>query len=188
MTDFINQFQEFSQLDDVAKLDLISAARSQHFKKGEIILPIGNICRHLYFVNTGLVKIFSNKGGKEFIMRFFSESQIFSVFDSFLTKTPSNFTIIPLEDSFVTMISYTSMETLSRKHPTIESFFRKVISDTTVRKTKRIHEMIGEDSTWRYQNFMEENKHIVHRISLGDIAKFLGITQQSLSRIRSQNI
>ena len=91
-----------------------------------------------------------------------------------------------LEDSLVTMISYNDMETLSSKHPTIEFFFRKLISDTSIRKTKRIHEMLGEDSTWRYQNFIEENKHIVHRISLGDVAKFLGITQQSLSRIRSQ--
>ncbi|MEO6685689.1 MAG: Crp/Fnr family transcriptional regulator [Dyadobacter sp.] len=186
MKDFINQFQEFSLLDDAAKLDLISVARLQNFKKGESILPDGNICRHLYFLNTGLVKVFSFKGGKEFIMRFFSELQIFSVFDSFLTKTPSKFTIVALEDSVVILISYTEIETLSRKHPKIEFFFRKLISDTTVRKTKRIHEMLGEDSTWRYQNFMEENKHIIHRISLGDVAKYLGITQQSLSRIRSQ--
>ena len=93
MKDFIDQFQEFSMLDDAAKLDLISVARLQHFKKGEVILPVGNVCRHLYFVNSGLVKIFSFKDGKEFIMRFFSESQICSVYDSFLTKTPANFTI-----------------------------------------------------------------------------------------------
>jgi len=186
MKDLIEQFQEFSLLDDPAKLDLISVARLQHFKKGEIILPDGKICRHLYFMNKGLVKIFSLQGDKEFIIRFFSESQICSVFDSFLTKTPSKFTIMALEDSLVTMISYNDMETLSSKHPTIEFFFRKLISDTSIRKTKRIHEMLGEDSTWRYQNFIEENKHIVHRISLGDVAKFLGITQQSLSRIRSQ--
>ncbi|MEO7215685.1 Crp/Fnr family transcriptional regulator [Mucilaginibacter sp.] len=186
MKDFINQFQEFSQLDDAAKLDMITVSRLQHFKKGEVILPVGNVCRHLYFVNQGLVKIFSVKSGKEFIMRFFSESQIFAVFDSFLTKTPANFTIIALEDSLVTMISHTEMEALSRKHHTVEFFFRKLISDTSVRKTKRIHEILGEDSTWRYQNFMKENKHIVHRISLGDVSKFLGITQQSLSRIRSQ--
>lgn len=186
MKDFINQFQEFSGLDDAAKLELIAVSRLRHFKKGEIILPDGNVCHHLYFVNKGLVKVFSIKGGKEFIMRFFSESQIFSVFDSFLMKTPSNFTIIALEDSFVTLISYTEMETLSSRHNAIEIFFRKVISDTTVRKTKRILEMLGEDSTWRYQNFMEENKHIVHRISLGDVTKYLGITQQSLSRIRAQ--
>ena len=186
MKDFIDQFQEFSMLDDAAKLDLISVARLQHFKKGEVILPVGNVCRYLYFVNSGLVKIFSSKDGKEFIMRFFSESQICSVFDSFLTKTPANFTIFALEDSFVTLISHTEMETLSRKHPTLDVFFRKVISDTSVRKTKRIQEMLLEDSTWRYQDFIEKNKHLVHRISLGDVAKYLGITQQSLSRIRSQ--
>lgn len=77
MKDYINQFQEFSQLNDAAKLDFISVARLQHFKKGEVILPVGNVCRDLYFLETGLVKIFSFKCDKEFIMRFFSESQIF---------------------------------------------------------------------------------------------------------------
>lgn len=74
------------------------------------------------------------------------------------------------------------METLSRKHQALDTFFKKVISDTTVRKTKRIQEMLLEDSTWRYHDFMKKNKHIAHRLSLGDIAKYLGITQQSLSR------
>ena len=186
MKNFINHCQEVSLLNELAKADLISIIKVKTIKEGEILLKEGDICRNLYFLNEGLTKIFSINGDKEFIMRFFSESQMFSVFDSFLTKTPSKFTIIALEDSLVSMISYTEMETLSRKHHAIETFFRTVISDTSVRKTKRIYEMLGEDSTKRYQNFMEENKHIVHRISLGDIAKYLGITQQSLSRIRSQ--
>ena len=186
MKDFINHFQEFSPLDDAARRDLSLAARSHQFKKGEVVFPAGNICRHLYFVEKGLMKIFSVKSGKELIMCFFAESRIFSVFDSLLTKTPTNSTITALEDSSVTMISLTEMEALSKKHKTVEIFFRKVISHNTVLKAKRIDEMLGESSSWRYQNFMEENKHFAHRISLGDIAKFLGITQQSLSRIRSQ--
>jgi len=119
-------------------------------------------------------------------MRFFSESQICSVFDSFLTKTPRLLYHFYPERFVRDPDQSYGMESLSRKHPTLDVFLRKVISDTSVRKTKRIQEMLLEDSTWRYQDFIEKNKHLVHRISLGDVAKYLGITQQSLSRIRSQ--
>lgn len=187
MKDLIQYGQEISLLNEVATTDLRAIIKVKNIKKGEILLQDGDVCRYLYFMNEGLAKVFSFNGDKEFIMRFFSESQIFSVFDSFLMKTPSEFTVIALEDSLVSLISYDDMESISQKHHAMETFYRKVTSDTTVRMTKRIHAMLEEDSTRRYQNFMDENKHIIQGISLGDIARYLGITQQSLSRIRSQN-
>ena len=186
MKDFIHQCHEISLLDDAAKFDLNAIVKERKYKRGESILYNGDVCRHLYFINSGLVKVYSFKSGKEFIMRFFSESQIFSLFDSYFMRTPSNFAVIAMEDTTISLIGHDDMESLSKKHHTIETFFRKITSDTTVRMTKRIHEMLEEDSTTRYQNFVEENRLIIQRISLGDIARYLGITQQSLSRIRSQ--
>jgi CRP-like cAMP-binding protein len=187
MKDLLQYCQELSPLSDLAQTDLNAIIKVKSVRKGEILLEEGDVCSYLYFINEGLAKVFSFSGDKEFIMRFFSESQIFSVFDSFLTKTPSKFTIIALEDSLVSMINYDDMESISQKHHAMETFFRKVTSHTTIRMTKRIHEMLEEDTTRRYQNFMDENKHIAQRISLGDVARYLGITQPSLSRIRSQN-
>jgi CRP/FNR family transcriptional regulator, anaerobic regulatory protein len=186
MNNLIHQCQEASLLNDAAMFDLDSVVKLRAFKKGESILDEGDICRHLYFINTGLVKVFSFKSGKEFIMRFFSEYQIFSVFDSYFTRTPSKFNVTALEDTIVSLINYVDMESLSGKHHSAETFLRKITADTTVRMTRRISEMLEEDSTTRYQNFVDQNKLIVQRISLGDIARYLGITQQSLSRIRLQ--
>lgn len=186
MKDFIGQCNELSFLDSTSKADLNNVLKVRRFKKGESILYNGDICRHIFFINSGLVKVFSYKEDKEFIMRFFSEDQLFSVFDSYFMKTPSRFTISALENTTVTLIGYEDMARLSERHHAIETFYRKITADTTVRMTKRINEMLEEDTTERYHNFVSENNTILQRISLGDLAKYLGITQQSLSRIRTR--
>lgn len=173
-------------MDIAAKTDLESIVKVKNFAKGENILNYGNICRHLFFINTGLVKVFSYKKDKEFAMRFFSENQLFSVFDSYIMRTPSKFLVRALEDTTVTLISFSDMEHLCAKHHSMETFFRRITADTTVRMTKRINEMLEEDANERYHNFVIENRSVIQRISLGDLAKYLGITQQSLSRIRTQ--
>lgn len=186
MKDFMTQCDELSLLDNTAKVELNNFLKVRKFKKGESMLYNGDVCHYIFFINIGLAKVFSYKEDKEFIMRFFSENQLFSVFDSYFMKTPSKFTIRVLEDTTVTLISYDDMERLSKKYHSMEAFYRKITADTTVRMTKRISEMLEEDATERYHNFASENKLILQRISLGDLAKYVGITQQSLSRIRAQ--
>lgn len=186
MNDFQNFCNQFSSLDFKATNELSIAVKTKTFEKGDFVLEFGKTCQYLYFINEGLLKINSFTNDKEFIMRFFSENTLFSVFDSFITQTPATSNIIALEKTTVTMISYKSMEEICKKNHSMETFYRELLSKATVRMTKRIREMLEEDATIRYNHFVTENHSIMQRISLGDIAKYLGITQQSLSRIRNQ--
>ena len=68
----------------------------------------------------------------------------------------------------------------------METFLRKLVSVAATKMTKRIREMLEENAGKRYKQFVKENKAILQRISLGDLASYLGITQQSLSRIRAK--
>jgi CRP/FNR family transcriptional regulator, anaerobic regulatory protein len=77
------------------------------------------------------------------------------------------------------------METLCKNYHCMETFFRKLLSVATVKMVKRISEMLEQDATEQYNKFVEENNSILQRINLGDLAGYLGITQQSLSRIRA---
>jgi CRP-like cAMP-binding protein len=140
----------------------------------------------LFFINEGLAKLFFIKDGKEFINVFGIENRLFSAFESYLTQTPSNFMLIALEPTTVTLVSYEEMEKLCKKHHCMESFFRKLVSIAATKMTRRISEMLEENATKRYNQFVKENKAIAQRISLGDLASYLGITQQSLSRIRAK--
>ena len=84
------------------------------------------------------------------------------------------------------MLSKKEMEKLCLKHHSIETFFRKLVSMAVVNMMKRISEMLEENASTRYAHFIKDNGHLLQRISLGDLASYLGITQVSLSRIRSQ--
>jgi CRP-like cAMP-binding protein len=144
------------------------------------------VCKYFFFIEIGLVKLFFNKSDKEFIMRFFQENVMFTVLNSYLNQTPSEYIIKALEPATVTYIHHDEMDELCKKHHSIETFFRNLMSIAALNMMKRITEMLEENATRRYNNFVKDNNEILQRISLGDLANYLGITQVSLSRIRAK--
>ena len=186
MNDYLQYFNQLSKLDEIAANDVLQDSRIKTFKKGEYLLNAGEVCRYLFFINEGLTKSFFYKEDKEFIMRFFQEKLMFSVFDSFLTMKPSKYAIMALEKTTVTIIDHDSMMALCQKHHCMETFFRKLLSIATIKMTKRISEMLEENASEGYNQFILENNALLQRVSLGDLSRYLGITQQSLSRIRAQ--
>ena len=186
MDDIIQFCNKLSQLDKAATDDLLNNLKSKTIQKGDYLLRSGDVCRNLYYINKGLTKTIFNNGDKEFIMRFFPENIMFTVLDSYITQAPSNYMILALEPTTVTFIGYKEMEDLCRKHHCIETFFRKLVSLATLNMMKRISEMLEENASERYANFVKENTALLQRISLGDLASYLGITQVSLSRIRAR--
>ena len=186
MADFIQFCNQLSPLNKAATDGLLDRLKTKTFQKGGYLLNAGDVCRHLYFIDKGLTKTFFNRDGKEFIMRFFPENIIFTVLDSYLTQTPSSFMIKALEQTTVTYIGQDDLEELCKKHHCIETFFRKLVSFAALNMMKRISEMLEENAMERYKHFVKENNPLLQRISLGDLACYLGITQVSLSRIRAR--
>ncbi|MBI3483335.1 MAG: Crp/Fnr family transcriptional regulator, partial [Bacteroidetes bacterium] len=99
MVDFPQFCRQFTPLDQFATDELFKNLKIKAVQKGDYLLRTGEVCRYLFFINEGLVKSFFFKNGKEFVMRFFSENVLFTVFDSYLTQTPSNFNIVALENT-----------------------------------------------------------------------------------------
>ena len=186
MTDFITACNRLSPLDQVAADELLDKLKTRALKKDQLLLNRGSVCNHLFFIDMGLSKTYFNNGDKEFIMRFFCEKEMFTVLDSFITQQPSTYYIKALEATEVIYIEQKELEELCRKHHSIETFFRKLVSIAVVNMMKRISEMLEENASARYDHFIKDNGSLLQRISLGDLASYLGITQVSLSRIRSQ--
>jgi len=186
MTGFLQFCKQFSPLDEEVMTELSRAATTRKYKKGQYLLNRNRTCKHLFYINEGLVKIFFTDGEKEFVMRFFPENVMFSVFESYLTQTPSKFMLIALEDTTVTLIPHEVMDDLCKRHHSMETFFKKLLSIACIKMTRRISQMLEGDAQKRYDLFVKENSTLLQRISFGDIAKYVGITQQSLSRIRAK--
>ncbi|WP_316846222.1 Crp/Fnr family transcriptional regulator [Pedobacter psychrodurus] len=180
--DFVNSLSVLEK--DTADI-LSKQLETVSFKKGEAIVEQGSICRYVYFINNGLVKTGFESKERTFIMRFFAEGTMFTVLDSYLTQQPSAYKVEALENTVVTRISRTEMDKLCARFHAMETFFRKLVSMASVNMMARIGEILEEQASARYENFLKENPDLVQRISLGDLASYLGITQVSLSRIRA---
>jgi len=186
MLTFASFCDNLTPLTNIAINDLEYIVKEKTFKKGEYILHQERICRNLYFINSGLVKMFRYSEGKEFIMNFFREENMFTVLNSFPFQTPSEYNIIALESTSVQYISSGALEELCHKHHCIETFYRKILSHATYNMMHRIKEMLTQSHEDHYKQYLEDNHELVQRISLGDLACYLGISQVSLSRIRSR--
>jgi CRP-like cAMP-binding protein len=186
MNEFIHTCNRLSLLDETAIFQLEQCLKYRDVRKGQVLLSAGSVCQHLYFVNTGLAKTSFTTGGKEFIMRFFREKEMFTVIDSFVTQRPSTYAITMLEPGSLTYIEHNALEKLCREHHCIDIFYRRLLAIASVNMMKRISEMLEENGAQRYRHFLEDNGDLPQCISLGDLASYLGITQVSLSRIRAQ--
>lgn len=185
MKEILEYTSKITLLDTTAKEDFISAFELMTFAKGNFILKADKVCKHYYFIKSGLTKSHFFKDNKEFIMTFFKENMFFTEFSSYLTEQPSKYMILALEDTEIYSISKNQIVALCKKHHCIETLFSKLYSFTALNMMKRISEMLEENASERYKNFICENNGLLQRISLGDLANYLGITQVSLSRIRA---
>jgi CRP-like cAMP-binding protein len=186
MPDFIQFCRRITALDEEVSDALSQKLQRTTYKKGDLVLKSGQTCNCFYFIDEGLLKVSFQKDDKEFIMRFFSENSICSQLESFLQQTPSSYRIVALEPTAVTYITHRDLEALCLQYHQVETIFRKFVSVAVINMMKRISEMLEENATERYLHFVKENPDTLQRISLGDLASYLGITQVSLSRIRAK--
>lgn len=186
MSGFLRFCHQLSPLDNEVAENLLNKVTVKTFQKGDALLKTGDVCRHVFYVEEGLAKTCFSKDYKEFIMRFFPAGAMFTVLDSYVLQKPSTYAVTALETTTVSCVSRSDLEGLCQEHHAVETFFRKLVSVAAVNMMKRVSEMLEENATARYNNFVTENNHLLQRISLGDLANYLGITQVSLSRIRAK--
>lgn len=155
------------------------------FEKEEIILQEGKICRHLYFIERGLLRYFIWKDGTD-VTKFFTEAPYcFTSQVSFSTEKPANESIQALEKSLVWQI------TLQQANELLElkswnTFVRKLIQEVQFYTEKILQEIQTETAEQRYVKMLTQEGDFVQRIPLKYLASYLGIAPQSLSRIRKK--
>ena len=182
----LNTFLNAFGVLEPAIISSVTAIATEHkYEKGATLLSTQQRCNSLYFIKSGLVKMQSNTNGNEFIMRFFHEGMLFTNLESLNKNQFSRYEIIALETTEIVSISYEKFNTLCEKHHALETFYRKFLTLANLNMMERIKEMLEEDAKARYANFVKAYPSILQRISLGDLSKYLGITQVSLSRIRA---
>ncbi|MBJ2176490.1 Crp/Fnr family transcriptional regulator [Aureibaculum sp. A20] len=155
--------------------------------KEELLNEDGNICRNLYFVIEGCVKCnFIDANGQETIRYVAFENQLISSFHSFIKGTPSNEYITVVEPSKLLTISHTDFKLGLSKSSLFKDFYIKMLEITYLNNHWRIRTFLSLDAKQRYEYLIKNDKRIVQRLSNKNLSHFLGITQESLSRIKAK--
>ena len=154
--------------------------------KNEYLLTQGNVCRHLYFLEKGALRGFYNLDGKEITHWFGFENDFVTSFHSFITRQPAVENIQLLEGSILWGISKDKLTNLFNRHHEIETLVRIVYEKYYIRLEERFVNAQFKTAKELYENLLLQTPYILERVPLGYIASYFGISQETLSRIRSR--
>lgn len=163
--------------------------KPKFIKKKKDLFRADETHRHIAFVLKGCFRSFSTDlKGKEHTIQFALESYWIGDLMSFLTQQPSQYTIEAIEDSSVLLISKEKLDQLYHEVPIMERYFRILIETAYIATRQRLSGTMQEPAEVRYKKLLTKQPQFIQRIPLTYIASFLGITPESLSRIRKQLI
>jgi CRP-like cAMP-binding protein len=166
-----------------------SILKIKKLKKKQYLLQEGDISHHEYFVNKGCLRTYTiDEKGQEHIIQFAIEDWWTGDMYSFLTQTPGKYTIDALEDSELFCLEKNALEELYIKVPKFEKFFRHLLQNAFISLQERVISNLSQPADERYCTFITKYADMEKRLPLKQIASYLGITPESLSRIRSQYI
>ena len=157
------------------------------FQKRQFVLQEGNVCHHLTFVTQGCLREFTvDHKGEEHIIQFAIPDWWISDLSSFLTGSPSTHSIEAVQDSEALMLEREAREEMLTTVPKMEKFFRLLLESNYVATHRRISDSLSASAEQRYLTFIKTYPALVEQIPQNHIASYLGITPQSLSRIRKE--
>lgn len=186
MNSLIEHIRQYCQLDNAAMKSLGDALQKVALPKGSFLITEGKICHQVYFLEQGCLRGFYNLDGKEITYWFAFENSFVTSFFSFISRKPGMENIQGIEDCTLWAISYEQLQQLYDQHKDIERLGRIMNERYYVMLEERFVRNHFKEARERYENLLLHSPHILQRVPLGYVASYLGITQETLSRIRNK--
>jgi CRP-like cAMP-binding protein len=180
----LNGFDEIQRLSMEAKEALAKISRIKQYKRHEIVQQPGSLCRTVYWVIQGIARIYYFKDGNEITEHFSAAGDVIVRAESLFTAQPASKGIQTVTDADILAIDAPALFCLYDTHHDLERLFRLIFEREYVNTVKRIESLQFKSARERYLE-LTENTDIIRRVPLKYIASYLGITQVTLSRIRS---
>jgi CRP-like cAMP-binding protein len=172
----------------------VTEAALQYLKEGLTVTELNN--KHFYihadslqkeigYVYKGLLRAFYiDERGNEISVNFIGENSYATHYSAFISQTPCKYYFQCLEQSILVNLTYAHIQEGYKQHPTLERYGRLIAEEVLKIQQKRIESFLFDDAEARYIQYVSEYPEIAHRISISDLSSYLGITRQSLTRIR----
>ncbi|CAL2080243.1 Crp/Fnr family transcriptional regulator [Tenacibaculum sp. 190524A05c] len=164
---------------------ILSLSNEVVFEKGEQILNIGKTCKHLYFLKEGSVRSFIYQKGKDITHWVYGPNSLFTSWGSYILQNPSNEYLEAIDVCKVVSISYDNWQLLFKEHPELERFGRLMMEQELAIIDEFYKGYYFLSAKEKYELLISVYPNITQIANLGHIASMLGISQETLSRIRS---
>lgn len=156
-------------------------------RKKQYLLQEGDVCKFIAFVEKGVLRSYTiAEKGTEHILQFALEGWLISDLYSFLTAEPATYTIDAVEDSELVLISKNAHEELLKSLPKYETWIRLQVTGAYIALQRRLTSIISLSLEERYESFTSIYPHIVQRVPQHMIASYMGLTPETLSRVRKK--
>lgn len=186
--DFIKFLSNFEMLTQEEIEIIAKDTHVKEFKKGVILLTEGAICRECYSVIKGCVREYIMKDGEEKTTAFFTEGDAIASFTSTTNNLPSKHYLVCVEDSLLTVSNQDLERKMCEKIPRLESIIRLEVEKHAGKEHDHITAFISSSPEERYLDLQEKRPNLFNRIPQHQIASYLGIKPESLSRIKKRLI
>jgi CRP-like cAMP-binding protein len=184
-----NLFSHFSQyirLSPALQADLADKIAIVHFRKGDTVHDTSRVCRESYFIRQGLLRTYYLKDGKEISEYFSAEAEWVNSPRSFMQQQLDIYSIDALENTEAYRLKVADLGYLFDHYPEMERYARLSMGSLFGHLIERITSLRFTSATEKYAHFCQAYAGLHHRIPLGMVASYLGIAQETLSRIRAR--
>lgn len=180
-------FQKMIPLNNEEKQLVTDLFKPRLYRKRQYVLQEGDVCNQFNFIVRGCLRMYKvDAKGNTHILQFAAENWWLSDIGSFHELQPSELNIDALEDTMVLQISHANLLLLYTKAPKFDRIFRVLIENSFVSLQKRLLQNISSTAEERYVAFQDNYTHLTNRLPQTQIASFLGITPEFLSRLRNK--
>jgi CRP/FNR family transcriptional regulator, anaerobic regulatory protein len=186
MEQIVRHFEKYLPLDDREKEALISRLVQRKIKRKQYILQEGDICKNFTYVKDGCFKMYGvDNSGAEHNLVFAAEDDWIADIESLHKERPSKLFIEAIEPSVILQLSKGDLWYLYTNHPKFDRNFRVIIEEKYIELQNRLLQTFSSTAYERYENFLEQYPNLTNRLPNTQIASYLGITPEFLSKIRN---
>lgn len=183
---FIDHFSRISRLSEDEANGIKDGMCLKRFEKGSVILKQGQLSIDTYFILKGCIREYVESDGEEKTTNFFIEDQWVISLGNFGTPTPVDYNLICVEDTVVSVGNEQSAREMFERFPRFETISRAVMETYFAQQKKKLTSFLTDSPEQRYLNLLKSNPDLFQRIPQYQIASYIGVKPESLSRIRKR--
>lgn len=175
------------EVDEKILAQLLTKCQRSSYNKGDFLVFAGDLCESIFFVEKGLLRQYSvDEKGKEHILQFAPEGWLLNDRESMFYNQPSKFNIEALENTEVFILDKPLLEKIEHELPEFTAFNNTLLNNHIRHLQNRINLLLSATAKERYLTFIKMYPDILLRVPQWMVASYLGITPESLSRVRKE--